>query len=64
MQTRVVRFSNAVTSPICPHCDDVITVHADGTLACSCQFVSADEPLPAVWSDSSAELHQLRDNTA
>ncbi len=44
----------------CPNCHDRITVHADGTLACSCEMVDADEPIPAVWDEIADELRALR----
>lgn len=35
----------------CPNCHTKIAIHADGTLACSCQFVEMDDPMPVEWVD-------------
>lgn len=44
----------------CPICHDGITVHADGTAACSCEFIEAGKAFPKAWKNGDVDLDALQ----
>lgn len=41
----------------CTACDQTLILHADGSIACSCDFLDADSTsIPAPWQLTSEEL--------
>lgn len=35
----------------CNACNEDLTIHADGSVACGCQLQRANEPIPESWVD-------------
>lgn len=45
----------------CKHCNENLTVHADGTITCSCDLWRAGETLPDGWRVCTTEPATIED---
>jgi hypothetical protein len=46
----------------CRACRETLTLHADGSIACSCEFLDADsnDGIPTTWALTEKELADIR----